>query len=137
MDFAFEQNVPTMRPHGSGGAMQFGRASNSPLSRVAGPGVSSTLTITLSTGAGADPFIPGTSTPLYRVAALLIDGGMTVAQVKDDFPSLTEEQIVMARDHALSFPSTKRYPAISLKRLLRNSGFAQVDVALRRKRAKD
>jgi hypothetical protein len=76
--------------------------------------------------------ISGTNIPLYRISALL-DGGLTVAQVKEDFPSLSVEQIVQARDYARAFPNYgKPYPTQSLKRLLRNSGFGELKRALRK-----
>lgn len=80
-------------------------------------------TITLAL---ADPLIPETDIPLYRIAALL-DGNSTLEQVKEDFPSLTADQIVFARDYARQYPNFGRpYPKTSLKRMLRNSGFHQI-----------
>jgi uncharacterized protein (DUF433 family) len=80
----------------------------------------------------SEPVIPGTTIPLYRISALL-DGGLTVAQVKEDFPSLTIAQIVSARDHASKHPNYgKQYPRESLKRLLRDSGFRKVEKELKR-----
>jgi uncharacterized protein (DUF433 family) len=72
--------------------------------------------------------IPGTRIPVYRVAALL-EGGLSVEDVAEDFPSLTVEQIVAARCYAkVNPPSTDIcYPRESLKRLLRNSGFMQAE----------
>src|SRR6266849_5424718 len=88
------------------------------------------FTVTIST---SEPIIPGTTIPLYRVSALF-DGGMTVREVMEDFPSLTEAQIVKARNYARRYPNSgKQYPQKSLKRLLRNSGFAELERALRRK----
>jgi uncharacterized protein (DUF433 family) len=89
----------------------------------------STLTVTIGT---SEPIISGTNIPLYRVSALL-DGGMTVREVMEDFPSLTEAQIANARNYARRYPNFgKPYPQKSLKRLLRNSGFAQLEQALRK-----
>jgi uncharacterized protein (DUF433 family) len=82
----------------------------------------------------SEPKIPDTNIPLYRIAALL-DGGMRVAEVMEDFPSLTADQIVMARDYARQHPNFgKPYPKKSLKRLLRNSGFAELEQTLRRRK---
>jgi uncharacterized protein (DUF433 family) len=82
----------------------------------------------------SEPKIPGTNIPLYRISALL-DGGMRIAEVMEDFPSLTAEQIVWARDYARRNPNFGRsYPTESLKRLLRNSGFAELEQALRRRK---
>jgi uncharacterized protein (DUF433 family) len=80
-----------------------------------------------------DPKIPGTRIPVYRVTALL-DGGLSVGQVAQDFPSLTESQIRAARAYALVQPPAEgiSYPKESLKRLLRDSGFAKVDRELKK-----
>jgi uncharacterized protein (DUF433 family) len=83
-----------------------------------------------------EPTIPGTEIPLYRISALL-DGGMTIQQVIEDFPSLTADQVVMASNHARQYPNFgKPYPQKSLKRLLRDSGFAQLERSLRGKAKK-
>ena len=82
------------------------------------PAISTTVTV-----GTAEPIIHGTGIPLYRVTALL-DGGMTIPQVMEDFPSLTAEQIATARDYARHHPNFgKAYPTKSLKRMLRKSGF--------------
>jgi uncharacterized protein (DUF433 family) len=82
----------------------------------------------------SEPLIPGTSIPLYRISALF-DGGMTERQVKEDFPSLSASQISLARNYAQRYPNTGRpYPSQSLKRLLRNSGFAEVERKLKKAR---
>jgi uncharacterized protein (DUF433 family) len=78
------------------------------------------LTVTIGT---SEPIIPGTTIPLYRVSALL-DGGLTVQQAMDEFPSLTADQIMMARDYARQHPNFgKQYPKKSFKQMLRKSGF--------------
>lgn len=75
--------------------------------------------------------IPGTKIPVYRISALL-DGGMTIEQVLEDFPSLTADQILWSRDYARSYPNLgKQYPKESLKRLLRQSGMYELDQELR------
>ena len=79
-----------------------------------------------------DPRIPGTRVPIYRIAALL-DAGMAVDEVAQDFPSLTKAQIRSAQAYAKAHPpARKKYPGISLKRLLRNSGFAELERELRK-----
>jgi uncharacterized protein (DUF433 family) len=79
----------------------------------------------------SEPEISGTSIPLYRISALL-DGGMSIAEVLEDFPSLTAQQIVMARDYARQHPNFgKPYPKKSLKRLVGNSGLAELEQTLR------
>jgi uncharacterized protein (DUF433 family) len=81
----------------------------------------------------ADPRIAGTRIPIYRIAALL-DGGMTVNEVAEDFPSLTKGQIASAYLYAKSNPPhpTIRYPKQSLKRLLRDTGLSELERARRR-----
>ncbi|SRR6266436_2885227 len=92
------------------------------------------VNVPLFTVGTSEPKIPDTNIPLYRISALL-DGGMSVAEVMEDFPSLTADQIVMARDHARQYPNFGRpYPKKSLKRLLRNSGFAELEQTLRRRK---
>ena len=84
-----------------------------------------------------DPSISGTNIPIYRIAAL-IDGGMTIAQVMEDFPSLTQNQILTAYEFASENPPGPDvvYPKTSLKRLLRSSGFAQLKNSLRAGKAR-
>lgn len=93
-------------------------------------------------GALEDPLIKGTRIPIYRVAAL-IDGGMSIDEVAEDFPSLTKTQIQDAYEYARRNPAPPniRYPRQSLKRLLRDTGLADLERALKpkkrtRKRAK-
>jgi uncharacterized protein (DUF433 family) len=70
-----------------------------------------------------EPVIGRTNIPLYRVTALL-DGGMTIEQVLEDFPSLTRQEVLAAKRFAERNPNHgKQYPQKSLKRLLRRSGF--------------
>jgi uncharacterized protein (DUF433 family) len=86
-----------------------------------------TVTVTPS-----EPMIPGTDIPLYRISALL-DGGMSQKEVLEDFPSLTASQVALAREYAKKYPNKGYpYPKQSLKRLLRNSGFAKVERELKR-----
>src|SRR3954468_14269913 len=51
----------------------------------------------------SDPTIAGTTIPIYQVTALL-DGGLTVDQVIEDFPSLSREQILYAKQYADNNP---------------------------------
>lgn len=84
----------------------------------------------LSTQLPSEPLIPGTTIPVFRIAALL-DGGLSVSEVMEDFPSLAREQIQFARRYAQKNPNLwQKYPPVSLKRLLRNSGFAEAQRAL-------
>lgn len=89
------------------------------------------LSPTVSFATTSEPLIAGTNIPVFRISALL-DGGLTVKQVKEDFPSLSEAQIIQARDYARTVPNVwKQYPQKSLKRLLRQSGFAELEELLR------
>jgi len=73
-----------------------------------------------------DPLIEGTTIPIYRISALL-DGGLTVEQVLEDFPSLTRSHVETAREYARHFPNHGRqYPPTSFKRALRDSGFGEL-----------
>ena len=92
--------------------------------------VSASLGATTRTISTVEPMVPGTNIPTYRVTALL-DGGMTVKEVMEDFPSLSEAQINQAREFAKTFPNIGRqYPGKSLKRLLRRSGFHKINKEL-------
>jgi hypothetical protein len=70
-----------------------------------------------------EPIIEGTAIPLYRISALL-DGGMSVKEILEDFPSLTAKQVAAVRDYAKLYPNYwNPYPTKSFKRLLRSAGF--------------
>jgi uncharacterized protein (DUF433 family) len=89
------------------------------------------VVVTIST---TEPMVPGTKIPLYRIAALF-NGGMSVADIAEDFPSLTQQQIIDAYHYASANPPPlgNHYPTQSLKRLLRNSGFRRVETALKKR----
>ena len=81
-----------------------------------------------------DPKIGNTNIPIYRLAALA-GGGMSVDQIAEDFPSLTKDQISDAIRYAKVRPhasGSNPYPAQSLKRLLRNSGFAHLEKTIKK-----
>jgi len=79
------------------------------------------FSVTFSTA--ANPIIPGTTIPVYKVAALL-EGGASVDSVKEDYPSLTAGQIEDARAYAKANPYFGRpYPKISLKKAMRDMDF--------------
>jgi Protein of unknown function (DUF433) len=81
-----------------------------------------------------DPKIEGTVIPIYRISALL-DGGMSINDIAEDFPSLTKTQIEQAGLYAKEHPAPfgNPYPQQSLKRLIRDSGFKKVEKELRKK----
>lgn len=64
-----------------------------------------------------EPLIKGTKIPVHMVAAL--SRGQSVAEIVEDFPSLTRAQIEAAIDYAKAYPKRGRpYPSRSLKRAL-------------------
>jgi uncharacterized protein (DUF433 family) len=91
------------------------------------------LLFSTATTIDPDPRINGTMIPIYRVSALS-DGGSTIEQIAQDFPSLTKAQIVESINYAQANPPPfgNSYPKESLKRLLRNSGFADLKRSLRK-----
>jgi len=82
-----------------------------------------------------DPKIEGTVIPIYRISALL-DGGMSINDIAEDFPSLTKAKIEQAGLYAKAHPAPfgNPYPQQSLKRLIRDSGFKKVEKELRKTR---
>lgn len=65
----------------------------------------------------SEPLIKGTRIPAYMVAALA--RGQSVAEIVEDFPSLSRDQVEAAIDYAKAYPKRGRpYPARSLKRTL-------------------
>ncbi len=81
------------------------------------------IPFSITVSSNSNPLIPGTTVPIYKIAALL-DGGATVASVSEDYPSLTSAQIEDARAYAKVNPYSGRpYAKTSLKRALRNMDF--------------
>lgn len=75
---------------------------------------------------GDEARIKGTTIEAHRIAALL-DGGMTVADVLGDYPSLTEAQVLAAKAYADANPKPGRpYPAQTAKAALRNAGLKRL-----------
>lgn len=73
--------------------------------------------------------IRGTRIEAFRIAALL-GGGMTVASVLQDYPSLSERQVLAARAYAEANPKVGRpYPETTAKAALRASGLDALDDA--------
>jgi uncharacterized protein (DUF433 family) len=71
----------------------------------------------------SNPMVPGTRIPVYKISALL-DGGMDVAAVMRDFPSLNTVQIEDARKYAKANPNLGRqYAKRSLKSALQDMDF--------------
>lgn len=65
-----------------------------------------------------DPFIKGTTIEVHRIAALL-NGGLSVGDVMEAYPSLTAEQIEFSGEYAKVFRKKGRpYPATTFLRAL-------------------
>lgn len=77
-----------------------------------------------------DPCIRGTDIAVYRIAALLA-GGASMDDVRQDYPSLRQEQIEHARDYALAMPKKGRpYPGKSFKRATQELDLHLIDTLL-------
>jgi len=69
---------------------------------------------------GPEPVIRGTGINAYRIAAL--GDGMSVAEILEDYPALTERQVQAAKAYAESSPKAGRpYPKSTAKRAMREA----------------
>jgi len=76
------------------------------------------------------PVVRGTQIEVYRIAALL-DGGMAVAEVVEDYPSLTKEQVLAAKAYAEASPKLGRpYPGRTAKAAMRSVDLSLLDAYL-------
>ena len=83
-----------------------------------------------------DPLIKGTSVEVYRISALF-DGGASLQEIAEDYPSLNHEQIQVAHSYAKAIPKKGRpYPKISFKRSIRTLNFDMLDDVLENESAK-
>jgi len=79
--------------------------------------------------ADGEPQLRGTEIEVYRVAALL-DGGASIEQVLEDYPSLSRTQVETAQAYAEAYPKAGRpYPRTSVKRALQGAGLEALDNA--------
>jgi uncharacterized protein (DUF433 family) len=79
--------------------------------------------------ADGEPVLKGTEIEVYRIAALL-DGGATIEQVLEDYPSLSRENVETAKAYADAYPKAGRpYPRTSVKRALQGAGLEALDDA--------
>ena len=79
--------------------------------------------------ADGEPMLKGTSTEVYRIAALL-EGGAPIEQVLEDYPSLSRNQVETAQAYAEAYPKAGRpYPRTSAKRALQGAGLEALDDA--------
>lgn len=77
-----------------------------------------------------EAILKSTQIEVHRIAALLA-GGMTPEQVRQDYPSLTLDQIATAKAYAEAYPKTGRpYPAKTVKRVLKGAGLEALDDVL-------
>jgi uncharacterized protein (DUF433 family) len=74
--------------------------------------------------------LKGTDVEVHRIAALL-DGGMSVDSVLEDYPSLSRDSIETARAYADAHPRPGHpYPRTTLKRALHGAGLEDLDEVL-------
>lgn len=77
--------------------------------------------------ADGEPVLKGTDIEAYRIAALL-GGGLSVAEVLEDYPSLSCDQVETAKAYAEVHPKVGRpYPRTTVKRALRSAGLQTLD----------
>lgn len=79
--------------------------------------------------ADGEPLLKGMQVEVYRIAALF-DGGASVEQVLEDYPSLSGENVETAKAYAEAYPKAGRpYPRTSVKRALQGAGLEALDDA--------
>jgi uncharacterized protein (DUF433 family) len=75
------------------------------------------LKAAVTPAADGEAMLKGAAIPVYAIAGLA--RGQTVAEILEDYPSLTEAQVQTAIDYAQAYPKSGRpYPAASLKRMI-------------------
>jgi uncharacterized protein (DUF433 family) len=79
--------------------------------------------------ADGESVVKGTQVEVYRLAALL-EGGASIEQVLEDYPSLSREHVEAAKAYAKAYPKAGRpYPRISVKRAVQGAGLEALDDA--------
>ena len=79
--------------------------------------------------ADGEPLLKGTPIEVYRIAALL-EGGASIEQVLEYYPSLSRKQVETAQVYAEAYPKAGRpYPRTSVKRALHGAGLEALDDA--------
>jgi uncharacterized protein (DUF433 family) len=74
-----------------------------------------------------EALVKGTSIEAHRIAALL-DGGMSVAEILGDYPSLNEEKVLAAKAYAEANPKPGRpYPTRTVKAAMRKVNLSALD----------
>jgi uncharacterized protein (DUF433 family) len=74
-----------------------------------------------------EPVLKSSEVEVYRIAALL-DGGVSIEEVLEDYPSLSRNDIETAKAYAEAYPKVGRpYPSASVKRALQGAGLEALD----------
>jgi uncharacterized protein (DUF433 family) len=74
--------------------------------------------------------LKGTTVEAHRIAALLT-GGMSPEDIREDYPSLSLDQIGAAKAYAAAYPKSGRpFPAKTVKRTLKGAGLDALDEVL-------
>ena len=77
-----------------------------------------------------EALLKGTDIEVHRIAALL-GGGMTPAEICQDYPSLTLEAVAIAKTYAEAYPKPGRpYPSKTVKRAIKSAGLEALDEVL-------
>ena len=77
-----------------------------------------------------EPVLKRSPVEVYRIAALLA-GGLSVDEVREDYPSLRTDEIETARAYAEAHPKSGRpYPRTTVKRALKGAGLEALDEVL-------
>lgn len=77
--------------------------------------------------ADGEPLFKGKDVEVHRIATLL-EGGASVEQVLEDYPSLSRSDIETAKDYAKAHPKAGRpYPRLSAKRALVGAGLEALE----------
>jgi hypothetical protein len=82
----------------------------------------------IETAADEEPVIRGTGVSAYAIAGL--SAGQTVAQILEDYPTLSRAQVEAAIEYAKVYPKKGRpYPARSFKRMMGEIGLKDVPIS--------
>jgi uncharacterized protein (DUF433 family) len=77
-----------------------------------------------------EALLRGTDIEVHRIAALL-GGGMTPAEIREDYPSLTPGAVAVAKIYAEAYPKPGRpYPSRTVKRAIKGAGLEALDESL-------
>lgn len=80
----------------------------------------------VETPPSGEPVIRGTDVPVYVIASLA--KGETIAEILEDYPSLTRTQVETAVEYAQAYPKKGRpYPARSFKRTIADLGLDEIE----------